>query len=102
MAVTLFLSTLVLSCNGTTRVRHLVEMKGVAFQPGTIAAHVGDTVVWINHDIVAHSATASDTLILNSAPIAPGDSTRLVVRRAGSINYHCALHPTMVGMISVQ
>ena len=39
---------------------HRVLMKSVDYEPKTITARVGDTVEWVNEDIVAHTATAND------------------------------------------
>jgi plastocyanin len=39
---------------------HTVTMEGMAFQPNVIAVAAGDTIVWVNKDMVPHSAT-SDT-----------------------------------------
>ncbi len=34
---------------------HTVEIKQMKFQPAELIVQKGDTVVWINNDIVAHS-----------------------------------------------
>ena len=35
-----------------------IKMAQVAYAPAQVTAHVGDTIEWINEDIVAHTATA--------------------------------------------
>jgi plastocyanin len=35
-----------------------IELKQIAYTPAQVAAHVGDTIEWVNNDIVAHTATA--------------------------------------------
>src|SRR3954470_12224709 len=37
-----------------------VELAHTAFQPQTIDVKVGDTVTFVNHDEIAHTATAND------------------------------------------
>ena len=74
----------------------------MAFHPAELAVARGDTVVWINRDIVPHSATAAtgagdwDTGILASA-----ERGQLVARRPGTMAYVCTLHPNMRGTLIV-
>src|SRR5204862_476961 len=37
---------------------HTVEIRGMEFHPAELTVAVGDTIVWINRDIVPHTATA--------------------------------------------
>ncbi len=68
--------------------------------PGTVMA--GQTVAWFNADSVVHTATA-DNGSFNTGSIAPGaTSSPITMSTAGSVNYHCALHPSMVGSLTVQ
>lgn len=50
------------------RAMDTVIIKGMAFSPSELRVHKGDTVVWINEDIVAHNVTIS--LEING-PLAP-------------------------------
>jgi plastocyanin len=78
---------------------HVIEIRGMAFQPAKLTATRGDTVVWINRDIVPHTATAPgwDTGTLSQA-----ESGRVVLRDAGTVHYVCQLHPTMRGTLIVR
>lgn len=68
--------------------------------PGTVRA--GQTVAWRNGDSVTHTATA-DGGAFNTGSIAPGaTSTAIRMPTAGSLAYHCSLHPSMVGTLQVQ
>lgn len=80
---------------------HTVEMKDMKFAPARIEVAVGDTVVWRNDDMVPHTATA-DGKGWDSGAIQAGKSWMLVVRKKGSVPYHCAYHPTMKGEIVVR
>jgi plastocyanin len=79
--------------------RHLVEIRGMAFQPEVLQLQRGDTVVWINRDIVPHSATATKASGWDTGPLAQGQSGQYVVRHQGAYLYYCRLHPTMQGKL---
>lgn len=83
---------------GTRPQRHVVEMRTLAYQPATLEVAVGDTVVWVNHDVVPHTATAASGA-WDSGLIPVGGSWRLVVRKKGEVPYSCTYHPTMKGKI---
>jgi plastocyanin len=88
---------------GATRapvpVRHTVQMTGMAFVPSVLDAHPGDTVRWINRDIVPHTATLDGPGRWDSGELARGDSAEWVVGKPGVVEYRCRLHPTMTGRI---
>ena len=77
-----------------------VEIKQMQFQPATLTLQKGDTVVWINHDIVAHDVTEETSKLWASGPLAPGASWSLVVTE--SADYYCSIHVVMKGKIVVQ
>jgi plastocyanin len=58
-------------------------------------------VTWTNNDTVAHTSTA-DNGQWNSGSIAPQGSFSRMFPTAGSFTYHCAIHPGMVGTVTVQ
>ena len=80
---------------------HRVEMKTMGFAPAELTVAVGDTVVWANHDIVPHTATA-DGRQFDSGSVNAGSEWSLVVREAGRIPYTCVFHPTMKGVLVVK
>jgi uncharacterized membrane protein len=69
-------------------------MKNVSFQPAQITVHPGETVVWKNEDIFAHTVTADDGSF-DSGLIQPGQTWKMTVQKAGTIAYHCTPHPNM-------
>jgi len=77
--------------------RILIEK--MAFAPSPSNLHAGDTVEWVNQDIFLHSATAADGSFDIDVP--PGKSARVVIRKAGTINYSCKYHPGMKSMLVV-
>lgn len=82
--------------------RHTVEIRGMEFHPAELAVAVGDTVVWINRDLVPHTATSSGKLKWDTGQLAQGQSGRYVASTAGTMKYVCAFHPTMRGTLFVR
>ena len=85
------------SPSGTTQ---SVAMQGIAFAPTQVTVHVGDTLGWANHDIVAHTATAKDKSW--DVNVLPGKTGRMVMKAAGTFDYICRYHPNMTGEIIVE
>lgn len=79
---------------------HVVEIKQMKFQPAELVVQKGDTVVWINRDIVAHDVTEEPGKAWTSSVIAPGQSWRYVVTE--SADYYCSIHVVMKGKLKVQ
>ena len=80
---------------------HTVTIDGMKFTPATVTARPGDTIVWVNKDIVAHTAT-STAAGFNSRAIPPGKSWKLTIKAKGPSDYVCSYHPTMKGSIRVE
>jgi plastocyanin len=75
-----------------------VTIKDLVFLPAEITAKAGDTVVWRNKDIVAHTATARGDF---DVMIEPDKSASVVLTKAGSVDYYCRFHPNMTGRITI-
>jgi len=82
--------------------RHTIEIRGMEFHPAELTVAVGDTIVWINRDIVPHTATASGRTKWDTRPLSQGQIGLYVARRAGTTSYVCTLHPTMHGTLIVK
>ncbi|HEX6590113.1 MAG TPA: cupredoxin family copper-binding protein [Longimicrobiales bacterium] len=80
---------------------HVVEMTRFAFQPFQVEVAPGDTVRWLNRELVPHTATARDGS-WDSGGIEQGASWSWVADRRGTIDYVCAYHPSMRGRIVVR
>ncbi|HEX8233311.1 MAG TPA: plasmid stabilization protein [Caulobacteraceae bacterium] len=72
----------------------------LAFGPAPEGLKVGDTVVWVNRDVLQHSATAGDKSFDVELPA--GASARTTLTKAGTINYVCRYHPGMTGVLRVE
>jgi plastocyanin len=80
---------------------HTVIMEGVRFQPERLTVARGDTVVWVNKDLVAHTAT-SDAGSFDSGTIQPEKSWRFIATKKGAFDYRCTFHPAMKGVLNVR
>ena len=89
-------------CSTTPRhAVHVVEMRGLQFQPQRVDVALGDTVVWVNHDVVPHTSTALDHAWA-SGLIASDSSWRAVVTQPGVHRYFCTLHTNMRAEIAAR
>jgi plastocyanin len=68
--------------------------------PLTVAT--GTTVVWHNDDNIPHTATSDAAGAFNTGNIGPNGTARVTFNTAGTVRYHCAIHPGMTGTIVVQ
>lgn len=62
--------------------------------------HQGDVILWVNHDILRHSATASDHGF--DVDLAPGAQGKTVMKKKGQIPFFCRFHPGMRGVLQVR
>ena len=77
-----------------------VEIKQMQFRPALLTLQKGDTVVWINRDIVAHDVTEEPNKAWTSSVMPPGKSWSLVVTK--SADYYCSIHVVMKGKLLVE
>jgi plastocyanin len=100
--LSLILSTLAVTAGERPKpTTHTVTIEGMKFQPEELTVTVGDIVVWVNKDVVAHTATSSKAGIFDSKLIAPDKSWKLTVRTKGDFDYVCTYHPTMKATLRV-
>jgi plastocyanin len=62
------------------------------------AAFGGQLVTFRNADAVVHRVTLNDGS-LDTGDIPPGGSSQPLMMPASGTNYHCSLHPTMIGSV---
>jgi len=100
----LFSIFLLNSCSGETEKHeprvYTVEIKQMKFQPSELIVQKGDTVVWINKDIVAHDVTEELSKAWTSSMMPVGKSWSLVVTQ--SADYYCSIHVVMKGKLLVK
>lgn len=83
----------------TTVEANAVTIKNFAFNPGTLTVKAGTKVTWTNQDAATHHIK-SDTFSSND--LNQGDKFEFTFNDKGSFDYHCAIHPSMIGKIVVE
>ena len=78
-----------------------MTIQGLRFQPEVLTVAPGDTIVWINKDLVPHTAT-SKTGGFDWKDIQPSKSWKLTIRKTGDFAYICAFHPAMKATLRVK
>jgi plastocyanin len=76
-----------------------ISMENLVISPAEATTKVGDTIEWINKDIVAHTATARNGDW--DVTIPPKKTIPLVLTKAGTIDYYCRFHPNMKATLTV-
>ena len=71
-----------------------------AFDPSSVAVDAGATVTWTNQGPSAHTVTADDGSF-DSGTLNAGASFSFTFTSAGTVPYHCTIHPNMVGSVVV-
>lgn len=80
---------------------HVVEIRGFEYSPSHLELAVGDTVVWINRDVVPHTATDSAGG-WDSGRIANSGKWHWVAESEGRLRYLCTYHPSMRATLVVR
>jgi plastocyanin len=77
-----------------------VTIGGMSMTPQQLTVRAGETVEWINKDVVDHTTTEKKAALWNVS-IAPGKSAKVVMKKAGTFDYYCRYHPNMVARLVV-
>ena len=81
----------------TITIRGMLGAQSFDPKPGSVK--VGQSVAWHNADSIPHNPTGSG---FNTGLLSPGQTSQSVTfTAAGDVSYHCAIHPDMVGTLSV-
>jgi plastocyanin len=82
-----------------------VEARNISFEPADIEVAVGTTVTWVNADVVNHTVTSGPAGdpdgMFDESLASGGDDATVTFGEAGTFDYHCDLHRTMVGTVTV-
>lgn len=73
----------------------------LTFDPAMQTAHVGDVIQWNNNGSVTHTITFDSQPSLSDPSLAPGGVWEVKFTTAGTYQYHCTIHSSMVGTIVV-
>jgi len=77
-----------------------VRIAGFAFAPDSRSVKVGDSVTWTNQDGATHTVTADDGAF-DSGNLAGGKAFSFTFDEAGTYAYHCNIHKSMTGRVTV-
>jgi plastocyanin len=81
--------------------RHRVIIQGLRFTPADVVAAPGDTVLWVNRDLVPHTITAQDES-WGSDGLATNITWEMRVTDSTAGDYFCRYHPTMHGRLLIR
>ncbi|KWV48751.1 amicyanin [Bradyrhizobium macuxiense] len=76
-----------------------IVMENLVVSPAEVSAKVGDTIEWVNKDILAHTATARNGDF--DVTLAPKQTATLVLKKAGTVDYYCRYHPNMKAVLKI-
>jgi plastocyanin len=79
--------------------RREIQMRGNSFAPREVRVAVGDTVVWVNGDIVRHNAV--QPALFDSGELRSGERFAWVPVDTGTVRYQCTIHSRMRGVVRV-
>jgi plastocyanin len=79
---------------------NVVAINGAqSFSPNPATLPAGQMVVWHNVDTITHRVVLNDRSV-DTGDLAPGVSSEPIAIGAAGAQYHCSIHPVMVGSIS--
>jgi len=79
----------------------VAEMNGpYSFYPSPIVVQSDQTVLWRNSDTVTHHVVF-DQGSIDTGTLAPGTLSQPMAIGEGTWSYHCSIHPTMVGSVTI-
>src|SRR5712691_5499333 len=85
--------------NGVVTI-NVVAIKGAqSFSPNPATLPAGQLVVWHNVDNTTHRVVLNDRSV-DTADLAPGASSQPMAISAAGCQYHCSIHPEMIGSIN--
>ncbi|HWH50474.1 MAG TPA: metallophosphoesterase [Gemmatimonadaceae bacterium] len=79
-----------------------IAIDNFAFAPASLTVDRGTTVTWINHDDVPHLIASADARFKSSKILDTDGRYSVKLIGGGTYRYFCALHPKMVGSITVR
>ena len=78
-----------------------VKIVDFGFQPSAVTVTAGEVVTWQNTGSAEHTITADDGTF-DGGPLAKGEQFAHLFDTAGTFAYHCRIHPSMTGTVTVK
>jgi plastocyanin len=79
---------------------YIVQIEQMKFLPANISVNAGDTIMWMNNDLVAHDITEEKSRAWTSSLLQPGKSWKLVATTGA--DYYCSIHQVMKGSFKIR
>jgi plastocyanin len=76
-----------------------IVMENLVFSPAEVSVKAGDTIEWVNKDVLAHTATARNGDF--DVTIPPKKTVTSVVQKPGTVEYYCRFHPNMKAVLTI-
>jgi plastocyanin len=77
-----------------------ITIQQMQFIPASLSVNKGDTIVWINKDMVDHTVKEEKSNGFYSDTIHVGKTWKM--KATDSASYDCTIHPTMKGKIVIK
>lgn len=100
LALTAALALTAFGAPATSTISIVGSVGSGAFNPNPITIASGDSVAWANNDFATHHIVL-DNGTYDSGDIGPGASSPATSALTASATYHCTIHPSMTGTITV-
>jgi Plastocyanin len=85
--------------NGIVTINVVAINGAQSFSPNPATLPAGQTVVWHNVDNTTHRVVLNDRSV-DTGNLAPGASSQAMPIGTAGGQYHCSIHPEMVGSIN--
>jgi plastocyanin len=86
------------SSSASTTISIVRDAGNQSFSPNPGNAPQDATIAWRNNDTVVHRIVMNDGS-LDTGNIAPGATSTVFTMRTNGGNYHCSIHPGMIGSL---
>jgi plastocyanin len=86
------------SGGGTTVISIVGDRGSQSFSPNPGGGGQDQAIAWRNNDSVTHRIVVNDST-LDTGDIPPGATSRTLQVAISGGNYHCSIHPGMVGSV---
>ena len=85
------------SASGNSTITIVGQNGAQAFSPNP-STFAGQSVVFRNNDTITHRVVLNDGTV-DTGDIPPGGTSRAVTMPPAGTNYHCTVHPGMIGSV---
>ena len=84
---------------GVVTISVVAENGAQSFSPNPATLPPGQMVVWHNVDTITHRVVLDDRSV-DTGDLAPGASSEPLAIAAAAGQYHCSIHPAMIGSVN--